>query len=187
MESLGLGARLWLALTLPWRIIFDGLFAAKLTSIDAPAPTPLPAPRREPKVEVREAEIVRPAVDPGPALQLLAIFQREGRFVDFLREDVSSFSDADIGAAARVVHEGCSRALGKVVELAPVRSEGEGAAIELPVGFDPARVRVTGKVVGEPPFRGKLAHHGWLATAVHLPETTAGHDPKILAPAEVEL
>lgn len=185
MESLGLGARLWLAFTLPWRILFDGVFAAKVTSIDATASAPLPAPA--PKLDVREAEVVARAPDPGPALQLLAILQREGRLVDFLREDVSSFSDADIGAAARVVHEGCSRALGKLVELAPVRGESEGAAIELPVGFDPAKVRVTGKVVGEPPFRGKLAHHGWLATAIHLPETTAGHDPKILAPAEVEL
>ena len=73
------------------------------------------------------------------------------------------------------------------LELAPVRTEAEGAAIELPRGFDAARVRVTGNVVGEPPYRGSLAHAGWQVKSIKLPKTTAGHDPKIVAPAEVEL
>ena len=71
--------------------------------------------------------------------------------------------------------------------LAAVRTESEGAAIELPPGFDAARIRVTGNVVGEPPFRGTLAHHGWQVTTIRMPKTNAGHDPKIVAPAEVEL
>lgn len=145
-----------------------------------------PEPKPEPKV--LEPEVVAPAPAPDrTALQLLAILQREGRFVDFLQEDVSSFSDADIGAAARVVHEGCKRGLRDVLELAPVRTEAEGAKVELPVGFDPSRTRVTGNVTGEPPFQGTLAHHGWRIEALRLPELTAGHDPTIIAPAEVEL
>jgi hypothetical protein len=104
-----------------------------------------------------------------------------------LQEDVAGFPDADVGAAARVVHEGCRRALKDYVVLEPVRSEAEGAAITLERGFDAARNRVTGNVVGEPPFKGRLAHHGWLVRELKLPALQAGHDPKIVAPAEVEL
>ncbi|HWB78071.1 MAG TPA: DUF2760 domain-containing protein [Nannocystaceae bacterium] len=185
MEPLGFGARLWLAFVLPWRVLFDGVLAARVQQAGDGVPSLPPAP--EPKVAVREAEVVDAGPDFTPALQLLAILQREGRLVDFLEEDVSSFSDADIGAAARVVHEGCKRALAQHIELARVRSEEEGSAIELPRGFDAARVRVTGNVVGEPPYRGSLAHAGWQVKSIKLPKTTAGHDPKIVAPAEVEL
>lgn len=186
MEPLGIGARLWLAFVLPWRVLFDGVLAARVQRAGDDVPSLPPAPEPA-KVAVREAEVVDAGPDPTPALQLLAILQREGRLVDFLEEDVSSFSDADIGAAARVVHEGCKRALAQHVELARVRSEDEGSAIELPRGFDAARVRVTGNVVGEPPYRGSLAHAGWQVKSIKLPKTTAGHDPKIVAPAEVEL
>lgn len=182
MEPLGLVARLWLAFVLPWRLLLDGAYATRVKAIDgAPSLSPTPVP---PKVEVREAEATR---DVTPALQVLALLQREGRFVDFLREDIAGFSDADVGTAARVVHDGCARAIGQYFDLEPVRTEAEGAAVELPAGYDAARVRVTGNVVGEPPFRGTLAHHGWRVAASRLPSTTPGHDPRILAPAEVEL
>jgi hypothetical protein len=205
MEPLSLGARLWLAFLLPFRVLFDAVLAARVAAVArgdralAPLPSAVetrpetkpeakakakPEPKPEPKVV--EPEIVAPEPD-RTALQLLAILQREGRFVDFLQEDVSSFSDADIGAAARVVHEGCKRGLRDVLTLAPVRTDAEGAKVELPVGFDASRIRVTGNVTGEPPFRGTLAHHGWRVEALRLPELTAGHDPTIIAPAEVEL
>lgn len=184
MEPVGFVSRLWLAFVLPWRVLFDGIFAAKIEGLDrAPAIAPPPAP----VVPEQKAEIVRDEPDHGAALQLLALLQREGRLVDFLREDMAGFSDADIGAAARVVHQGCSRALAQHVDLEPIRSESEGAAIELPVGYDAAKVRVTGNVAGEPPYRGTLAHHGWRAKAVRLPTTSAGHDARIVAPAEVEV
>lgn len=196
LEPLGLGARLWLAFILPWKILFDGSLAARVDVAERgempklPPAEPEPAPKRKPtpeKDEVREIEAVSAEPDATPALQLLAILQREGRFIDFLEEDVSSFPDADVGAAARVVHEGCARALKSIVELRPVRDEEEGAPIELPEGYDAAENRVTGNVKGEPPFRGKLAHHGWRAANVRMPKVTAHHDATIVAPAEIEL
>lgn len=191
MESLGIGARLWLAFILPWRILFDGALASRVAAAEAGEKPRLPAaepePKPEPKPALREVEAVSAEPDGTAALQLLSILQREGRFVDFLKEDVSSFSDTEIGAAARVVHEGCVRALHDYVELAPVRSESEGAAIELPPGYDAAKNRITGNVAGEPPFKGKLAHPGWQATKVKMPKLADGHDPTILAPAEIEL
>jgi len=186
VEPLGFLARLWLAFVLPWRLLFDGESARRIAALDAPPPLPATTVRPAPAVETREAEVIA-APDHTAALQVLALLQREGRLVDFLTEDMAGFSDADIGAAARVVHEGCARAMKQYFELRPVRTEAEGASIELPVGYDAARVRVTGNVVGEPPYRGSLAHHGWRVESVKLPSTTAGHDPRIIAPAEVEL
>jgi hypothetical protein len=124
--------------------------------------------------------------DPGEALHLLSIFQRDGRLVDFLSEDLNGFSDAEIGAAARTVHEGCRKALDAYVALEPVYREAEGAHITVPPGFDPNSVRLTGNVVGQPPFQGSLRHHGWRAARVTLPQTGPS-DRAIIAPAEVEL
>jgi hypothetical protein len=59
--------------------------------------------------------------------------------------------------------------------------------MSLPAGFDAQRVRLTGNVTGQPPFRGTLKHHGWIATAVRMPAITEALDPRVVAPAEVEL
>jgi hypothetical protein len=128
-----------------------------------------------------------PDPDTTAALHLLAILQREGRFVDFLQEDVSVASDADIGAAARVVYAGCKRALADYIEITPLRTEAEGATIKLDPGYDARATRLSGKVAGEPPFTGTLAHHGWRVTSIRLPKLSSDHDARILAPAEVEL
>lgn len=186
MQMLGLGSRLWLALTLPWKLLFDGAFAASTKALAEghaqPALTPAMEPARAKEVVVQEAER-----DESAALQLLSILQREGRFVDFLQDDLTGASDADIGAAARVVHEGCKRGLKDYIELAAIRSEEEGASIELAAGFDAVRHRVTGNVTGEAPYKGVLAHHGWEATRFSLPSLSAAHDPMVIAPAEVDL
>ncbi|WP_019374484.1 DUF2760 domain-containing protein, partial [Melaminivora alkalimesophila] len=131
------------------------------------------APPREVRVEVPVEKIVETRIEvpvervvektietvsPAAALQLLALLQRQARFVDFVQEDVAGYSDAEIGAAARVVHEGCRKVLAEHFALAPVRSEEEGSRITLPVGFDATAVRVSGNVVGQPPFAGTLAH-----------------------------
>ena len=139
------------------------------------------APAAEPQpVIVRETT-------PEAALQLLGLLQREARFIDFVQEDVAAYSDADIGAAARVVHEGCRKVLGEHFSIEPVRSESEGSRITLAEGFDAAAVRLTGKVVGKPPFTGSLGHRGWRVTDTRLPKLAEGHDASVIAQAEVEL
>ena len=149
-------------------------------TVAAPSPAPAPAPAAPPPAPLREAPH-------ESALQLLGLLQREARFIDFIEEDVKAYSDADIGAAARVVHEGCRKVLREHFSLAPLRSEPEGSRITLPEGFDAAAVRVTGNVVGKAPFSGTLSHRGWRATDTRLPRLAAGHDAAILAQAEVEL
>ena len=124
---------------------------------------------------------------PDAALQLLGLLQKEARFVDFVREDITAYSDADIGVAARVVHEGCNKAINEHFTLAPIRSEQEGGKVTLPQGFDASLVRLTGNIVGSAPFTGTLIHKGWQVTNIRLPKLTQGHNASILAAAEVEL
>jgi hypothetical protein len=144
----------------------------------APAVRPVPAPAPAPAPA---------APDQGAALHLLAILQREGRLVDFIEEELTGFSDAEIGAAARTVHAGCKKAVSTYFQLEPIYREPEGAPITVAAGFDPGAVRLTGNVVGQPPFKGALRHHGWKCREVKLPSRPGGQDANILAPAEVEL
>lgn len=120
-------------------------------------------------------------------LMVLGLLQREGRLVDFLQEDVAAHSDADIGAAARVVHAGCRKALAQYVTLEAALPGAEGEAVTLPSGYDVQRVQITGNVSGQPPFRGTLRHHGWVAAEVRLPTLSKAIDARVIAPAEVEL
>jgi hypothetical protein len=170
-------ARLWLALVCLFRVVFDPPFAALVAQ--AREQKALPAPAAAPKEPVRAA--------PDAALHLLAQLQREGRFIDFCEEEIASFSDADVGAAARTVHGGCRKVLRSVLVLQPVRTDAEGAEVTVAAGFDPGSLRLTGNVVGNPPFRGTLRHHGWKAASVKLSPPGAGQDATVLAPAEVEL
>lgn len=140
-----------------------------------------PAPAAATAVEARATP------DARGALYVLGVLQREGRLLDFVEEDVSSFPDAAVGAAARTVHEGCRRALRDLLRLEPVLRDPEGAQVTVERGFDPAAIRLTGTVVGAPPFRGALRHHGWRARQVTVPPPQDGLDPAVLAPAEVEL
>ena len=121
------------------------------------------------------------------ALALLALLQREGRFVDFVRDSVDGASDADIGAAAREVHRGCRKVLDQHLSFEPVMPGEEEAKVTVPKGFDPAEVRLIGEAKGEPPFRGTLRHHGWRVVEAKFPQLAEGIDRSVIAPAEVEL
>jgi hypothetical protein len=172
--------RLSLALAAFWRILIDPAFASGVASLRAaPLTAPGDASRPQPP-RLRD-------VEPNAALQLLGLLQQEGRLIDFLEEDVAAYSDAEIGAATRVVHEGCRKALRDHFAIAPVRSEAEGARVTLAEDFDATSVRLTGNVVGHAPFTGRLTHRGWRATEIRLPAVAVGHDLSVLAPAEVEL
>ena len=177
--SPGFFRRLALAIGAFPRIIFNRRFAgAVLLARRGRKPTGEQVPR--PPVKLHESQ-------PDAALQLLGLLQQQGRFIDFVQEEVSKFSDAEVGAAARVVHEGCRKALREHLTIAPIRTENEGAGVTLEAGFDASAVRLTGNVVGQPPFNGRLVHRGWRSVEVTLPKVTEGHDVGILAPAEVEL
>jgi predicted enzyme related to lactoylglutathione lyase len=158
-------------------------FAARVERLSAGGEAPAPAT----PAPVTPAPPVMRAAPHEAALQLLGLLQREARFVDFVQEDVAAYSDADIGAAARVVHEGCRKVLREHFSIEPVSSDSEGSRITLHEGFNAAAIRLTGNVVGQPPFTGSLGHRGWRVTDSRLPKLAEGHDATILAQAEVEL
>lgn len=141
---------------------------------------PTQAPQPKPVESLKSAS-------PDSALQLLALLQQEARLVDFLNEDLTGFSDADIGATARVVHDGGRKILRDYFELVPLRNEDEESQIILQEGFDASQVRLTGNVLGQAPFTGVLVHKGWRAAETRLPKLAPEHDATIIAPAEVEL
>jgi len=120
------------------------------------------------------------------ALQLLTLLQQEGRLLDFLKEEIASYDDAQIGAAVRNIHRQCRDVLEQHLGLEPVLAGEEESPVTVEEGFDPSRIRLIGNVTGAPPFSGVLRHHGWRATRVELPERMGG-DPSVIAPAEVEL
>jgi hypothetical protein len=121
------------------------------------------------------------------AVQTLALFQREGRLVDFLLEEIASYSDAQVGAAVRGVHQGCRKALEEYFHLVPILPDQEGDPVTVSAGYDPSSLHLTGQPGVAPPFRGILKHHGWRATKGVLPSQPEGQDRSIVAPAEVEV
>jgi hypothetical protein len=190
----GFWSRLSLAFGAFFKTLGDAEFAARVRDdqvgpIAAPAPAPASAPAPAPAPTPAPAPAPAPlrVNTPESAMQLLALLQREARLIDFANENIAAYADADIGAAARVVHEGCARVLREHFTIEPVRAENEGARLTLQEGFDAASVRLTGNVVGKAPFTGVLNHRGWRAADVRLPQLAEHHDARILAPAEVEL
>ncbi|WP_445228641.1 DUF2760 domain-containing protein [Duganella rhizosphaerae] len=179
-------SRISIAIGAFFRALSDADYAARLARMDD-APQPAAAPVAAPAPAPAPAPTPLRVATPDAALQLLSLFQREARLIDFTQENLSAYSDADIGAAARVVHEGCSKVLREHFTIEAVRSEAEGSRVVLEEGFDASAVRLTGNVVGSAPFRGALSHRGWRASNVRLPKLAEAHDAAILAPAEVEL
>lgn len=174
------------------------LFIANLRSkVEGAIPNSAPA-KSEPdtKSATLDAKQVTPkdGNEKQAVLNFISTLQQKGRLLDFLMDDVSKYSDTQVAAAARVVHQGCSGVLRDYFDIKPVTSSREGTALTLERDFDAHSYRLLGRVVGEPPFSGKLLHKGWLTTDVKLPEQvgmTANpqvpHGGHIIAPAEVEL
>ncbi len=149
----------------------------------APSPTPTdepvrPAPER-PQASRADADIVH----------FLSMLQEKGRLVDFLMDDINAYSDAQVGAAARVVHAGCKGVLQDHFSINPVRPEQEGSTVQVPAGYSADEYRLVGKIAGSAPFTGVLVHRGWKTDIVKLPQLLRGAaDPlPAIAPAEVEV
>jgi len=182
-------ARLALAFVCFWRVLLSQPFAQAVLPVRHAEKAGLLGPGVKPPPPPEEPKPAPPPPEKEHAsgLQVLAMLQREGRLIDFLQEDVATFSDMEVGAAARVVHEGCRKVLRQYLELEPVLPQREGDAVKVPSGFDAQRIRLTGNLAGQPPYNGALKHHGWAITAVKFPSVSPSLDPRVLAPAEVEL
>jgi Domain of unknown function (DUF2760) len=182
---------------LAWVCFFRILFGKQLPTdaakfLPAPEQPKLPPPPepKEPKPEPKQPKVSAAQHHKEGALALLALLQREGRFVDFMRDPAmleAGTSDEDIGAAVRAVHRGCLKVFDQYLSLEPVMPQDEESKVTVPKGFDPSEIRLIGEAKGEAPFKGTLRHKGWRVVEAKLPTLADGIDRTIIAPAEVEL
>jgi len=162
---------------------FTGRSKANSTSAPGPVaagvPSPAPLTVAPPLPAAGQAE--------GEIAAFLALLQEKGRLVDFLMEDVTTYDDAQVGAAARVIHQGCKEVLTEHFSITPVSGAQEGSRVTVPAGYAADEYRLIGKISGNPPFSGKLIHKGWRTDYVKLPRTAKTDRLPTIAPAEVEL
>jgi len=139
----------------------------------------------------KQAEPAKPAAPPKPqagpsdgAVQMLTLLQRDARLVDFLMEDISPYTDAQVGAAIRDVQTQAREALTRYLRLVPVLDgvEGDFAAA---ANLAPSEVKFIGNVPADGKASGGLLRHkGWKAQTVDLP---AAVPSQVIAPAELEI
>lgn len=153
-----------------WRALLEGEKALTPTGAQAPPPP---------------ETAFRPSAE--PAIQLLALLQKEGRLVDFLAEEIKSYSDAEIGAAVREIHAGCRRVLDGRFRLERVLDAAEGASAQIPAGYDASAIALAGNASGAGPHTGIVRHRGWRVAETRLPTVAPGADASIVQPAEVEV
>lgn len=123
---------------------------------------------------------------PPVACQILYLFQKEGRFIDLMMEDISDFDDETLGGAVRPIHEGCQKLLKERLVVEPVLQEEEGNTITINEA-DPDSVKLTGDVPSKGPYTGELVHSGWRIKECNLPEIADGWKGNVVAPAEIEI
>ena len=167
-------------LALAWQVLTSGDFAARITGL-------LNAP---PAIAVTPEAPAKPVAAPRPvrsdAISLLSALQREGRLIDFLKEPIDTYSDAQIGAAVRDIHRDCASVLERQFALRPVLEQPEGSSVSRATKTA-GRIRLAGKVESNA-TSGTLVHHGWQATACSVPVYTGDAESAlIVAPAEVEV
>lgn len=162
-------------------LVLIGAFWQPRQKMPSPTPAAEPAflaPQRA-QASRADAEIVH----------FLAMLQEKGRLVDFVMDDINAYSDAQVGAAARVVHTGCKGVLEDHFSINPVRPEPEGSTVQVPAGYSSDEYRLVGKIAGSAPFAGVLVHRGWKTDIVKLPQLLRGAGDRLpaIAPAEVEV
>jgi hypothetical protein len=148
---------------------------------EAPAPAAAPVAAQPPPPAANQAE--------AEVVAFVGLLQEKGRLVDFLMEDVAPYDDKQVGAAARVVHQGCREVLNDSFKITPISQAEEGSRITVPASYAADEYRLLGKISGDPPFTGTLLHKGWKTESVKLPRILKSDEKRLpsIAPAQVEL
>jgi Domain of unknown function (DUF2760) len=172
-----------LALVLSLLVLIFSLAGARSSPATEPVqiltPTPAPAPIQPPAPTAKQAE--------AEIVTFFGLLQEKGRLVDFLMEDITPYEDSEVGAAARVIHQGCRQVLQEYFNISPISEAAEGTQVTVPAGYSADQFRLVGKLTGEPPFTGTLLHKGWKTEFVKLPRIVNTDRLPSIAPAEVEL
>jgi len=184
---IGLGKRFSYAFRCFFSIVSNGEVPKDIAPeiVKTPAPSPDTLPPAAAPLPPPEKPTVADSTD--RAIQMLALLQRDGRLIDFFNENLAPYTDEQVGAAVRELHQNCRQALENYVKLEPVIGAEEDQPVTVEDGFDPAAIKLIGNVAGRPPLRGLLRHRGWRATEVNLPPLPGTPSRSIIAPAEVEI
>lgn len=173
-------------IVLAFRSFFAILFTGRLAP-DLAQALGFGAPRSQPAAPTPAAKPAPQARPSDGALQILGILQRDSRLIDFLMEDISAYSDDQVGAAVRTLHDQSRESLNRYLRLAPVIDAVEGSFTKIE-SSDPASVKLLGNVpVSGKAQGGLLRHKGWRAEKIDLPPLAPNQSASILAPAEVEV
>jgi hypothetical protein len=187
-QRIGIGLKAWYW---AWFVVGGAeRLAPAVRSLGGPEPSETTTATKSPAPPLAPAPPPKPAPAPRPArseaLTLLEALQREARLIDFLKEDVAPYEDAQIGAAVRDIHRDAAKLLERLFALRPVIDQAEGSAVSLD-GKEAGRVRLVGNI-REGAASGTLVHHGWTATKIELPVWSGPKDTdRVVAPAEVEV
>jgi hypothetical protein len=182
----GFGVRVAYAVRCFFSLLLTGSIARDILDSVAPAAGPVAAAPTPAQVATQPA--VAPREDPGErAVQLLALLQRDARLVDFLMEDLSGYSDAQVGTAVRDVHANCRQVLQRYAAIEPVLADEEGRPTSLQAPVDPSTIRLVGNVGTQARTRGTVRHRGWRVGRLELPPLPAEPARLVVAPAEVEV
>lgn len=177
-------------ISLAWRILTSGAFAAKVMELlEAPPALAVPTPPAEPPKPAAPLKALAPAKPlRSDAVTLLAALQREGRLIDFLKEPIEAYSDAQVGAAVRDIHRDCGQLLERQFAIRPVLDQAEGSNVTIGANAKNGRIKLTGKISDTAQASGTLVHHGWLVTKSDVSVWTGDAEAaSIVTPAEVEV
>ena len=171
--------RLGLAL----KILFNGTTARQVAeAIKADAVNRIEAAAQP----VSEPPVPQPAR--SDAITVLAALQRDARFVDFVLEPIDGYSDAQVGAAVREVHRGCSDVIQRMFSPVAIIDQAEDSTAEVSNAAS-GLYRLTGNVSqSSGSVSGKLAHHGWVAKKCSVPEWSGDDEAiNVIGPAEIHV
>ena len=150
-----------------FKVLKDADFAAKVDKLAKP----------EPPKPVKPSGASAAHADHAPC---------DGKLIDFLLDNIQNASNDDIGNFVARCNRRRQATLKKYLVIEPVMGQPEGETVDVPKGFDPSAVQLTGNVSGQPPFKGTLRHPG-LRVRDQTGNTTRGTGRVHSAPAEVEL
>lgn len=178
----------WAALGLPLALLLWQMIQISRDGAAKQQDTPS-APETQPSAAAVQQDPRK--LQDAAVIQFLARLQDKGRLIDFIMDDMTPYGDEQVGAAARIVHQGCQEVLGDFFTIAPLHDGAEEESITLSQGYDSSSYRLIGRVPEQPPYHGVVLHRGWVTHSVNLPRVSAADlmedDAFVIAPAEVEI
>lgn len=137
-----------------------------------------------PSAEIKTKESKRETLISDDLLVFLRLLQEEGRLIDFLKQDITTYDDSQVASASRVVHRGCSSIINKYLSIATVIDSEENSTIDFPKDLLDGSIKVQGKN-GE---KIRVIHQGWKLISANIPEIVRDLDAEelLIVPAEGE-